>query len=602
MRATWFRPPATIAELNTNLQQFASAGITDLYIETFYHGLTLSAAGEFNRRYLFDYLAQAIPAAAKVGIRLHAWIESAYWQYSTSGDNYLFLANPSWKVINRATGATGGDQAGQTFVNLTIPAVQTKLRNYCAQLAAYPGLWSVQTDYHRFPLDNSTGDSYPTPWSYETTSSNAFKAIYGAGVDINTQASQTGQPYYNTYVSWRKAQITEAANQMSLGVGGVNTDVDFSAAMFPIPETAKCQDWTTWGTGNIVDHFVPMCYRSTTTAIKNDLNITLASAGGKPVTAGLATGSLSLSSQLTACKEVGVEDFSIWVGTWFATAANRAELKNWITANATKMRADLNLNNVLEAADWQAFTANYQGTPISSSGLTQMNYDGNGVIDTADHNRFRAMLRKYFLGPTGVLQPSDWTAFNLTFTGPGSGTAGPYVCLYDIDRDGDVDSDDQDLLTLIGSTTPMAFTTVAVQDSVVPNSPRPITFEWRDPSTDAVVLTWTAETDALNRAMIPTPAPGTYDLRIKGSHWLAKRIQNVVVGASDIPNLSVSLINGDCDGDNLTTTDDYLVFSLAFDTVEGDPAFNPNADLDESGAVTTDDYLIFSQNFDLEGE
>lgn len=62
------------------------------------------------------------------------------------------------------------------------------------------------------------------------------------------------------------------------------------------------------------------------------------------------------------------------------------------------------------------------------------------------------------------------------------------------------------------------------------------------------------------------------------------------------------MINGDVDGNNLINTDDYLAYSLAFDTVLGDPGFLPGADLNGDLMVTTDDYLIFSANFDIAGE
>ena len=65
---------------------------------------------------------------------------------------------------------------------------------------------------------------------------------------------------------------------------------------------------------------------------------------------------------------------------------------------------------------------------------------------------------------------------------------------------------------------------------------------------------------------------------------------------------SPSLINGDCDNNNLINTDDYLILSGAFDTLEGDPGYEANADLNLDDIVNTDDYLILSNNFDLVGD
>ena len=90
-------------------------------------------------------------------------------------------------------------------------------------------------------------------------------------------------------------------------------------------------------------------------------------------------------------------------------------------------------------------------------------------------------------------------------------------------------------------------------------------------------------------------------LRIKADHWLAKKIA-YPASATAITGLEFNLINGDCNGDNSVTTDDYLIFNLAFDTVWGDAGFDERADLDNDGTVTTDDYLILSESFDLDGD
>ena len=96
-------------------------------------------------------------------------------------------------------------------------------------------------------------------------------------------------------------------------------------------------------------------------------------------------------------------------------------------------------------------------------------------------------------------------------------------------------------------------------------------------------------------------APGTYDVAFKPSHWL-RSIAHSTVFASASVSASVSVVNGDVDGNNQINTDDYLAFSDAFDTVVGDPNYSADADLNGDGQVTTDDYLIFSEHFDTIGE
>lgn len=101
------------------------------------------------------------------------------------------------------------------------------------------------------------------------------------------------------------------------------------------------------------------------------------------------------------------------------------------------------------------------------------------------------------------------------------------------------------------------------------------------------------------RTLVPD---GVYDIAIKGDTTLRRVLKNVNITFSETTLPVANLVNGDCDGSNAITTDDYLILSNAFDTVRGGTGFDPRADLNKDGAVTTDDYLTLSANFDREGE
>lgn len=96
--------------------------------------------------------------------------------------------------------------------------------------------------------------------------------------------------------------------------------------------------------------------------------------------------------------------------------------------------------------------------------------------------------------------------------------------------------------------------------------------------------------------------PGTYDISIKAPNWLRGRICGVPLGETGATGLDISLVNGDCNGDNYIGTDDYILFSIAYGTVLGDIAYDYRADLNGDGTVGTDDYLILSSHFDESGD
>jgi len=95
-------------------------------------------------------------------------------------------------------------------------------------------------------------------------------------------------------------------------------------------------------------------------------------------------------------------------------------------------------------------------------------------------------------------------------------------------------------------------------------------------------------------------APGWYDVRVKSSHWLSRRLRGVFLPSTG--SAEVSLINGDVDGDNEITLHDFGRMVHAFGTVRGDALWNADADLDGDGEVTLFDFGILVSHFGLSGE
>jgi|GEM_PF-3203709 len=97
------------------------------------------------------------------------------------------------------------------------------------------------------------------------------------------------------------------------------------------------------------------------------------------------------------------------------------------------------------------------------------------------------------------------------------------------------------------------------------------------------------------------PAAGTYQVRVKVSHWLSGLATDVVVASSET-TLDLALLNGDVDQDNAVTVFDYDRLSQAFDSTPIDSAWDADADLDGDDTVSVFDYDILSRNFDRTGQ
>jgi len=101
---------------------------------------------------------------------------------------------------------------------------------------------------------------------------------------------------------------------------------------------------------------------------------------------------------------------------------------------------------------------------------------------------------------------------------------------------------------------------------------------------------------------IPNLIAGTYDIVVKGTYTLARRFNDISIVAGANLLAGVALPEGDANGDNLVSIEDFLLLSAAFGAYEDDPNYDSAADLDASGAVNIVDFSLLQNNFAMAGE
>jgi probable HAF family extracellular repeat protein len=106
----------------------------------------------------------------------------------------------------------------------------------------------------------------------------------------------------------------------------------------------------------------------------------------------------------------------------------------------------------------------------------------------------------------------------------------------------------------------------------------------------------TVTLDSAGHFSIPNVTAGTYDVWVKPGHWLAKLTGGVVVGPGNADIGTVSVINGDCDGDNEVTSTDL---SIILGALNGN--YNSQADLNGDNLITGTDLSIGLTSMDLVG-
>ncbi|MFG0304986.1 MAG: phosphodiester glycosidase family protein [Phycisphaerales bacterium JB040] len=451
VRGAWLRPPGSLAGLEDRLASMRSAGIQDLFLETFYWGLATNSSGVFQPRFGFDYLADAIELSAEYGIRVHAWLESAYWSFSGTGD-YILDQHPEWKVVDYLGNTDIGDIPGQVFVNLGHPGVQGMLGQYCAELAGgYPGLWGVQTDYHRFPLDNNTGDSNPGPYSYDAWARGEFQALTGFD-PIGFGPSPSGA-LWDQFTQFRRDGISQAAGVMHDAITTADPGMMFSGAVFASAVSSpsqfvKMQDWPTMAANGWLPHVVPMAYGFSTSSISSDLQTAINQKGPAEVIAGLAiltnASRPSITAQLNAVDSVGLDSFIFFdAETMHSVPAMVTELGGYLASNGPFQTADFNSDGEVDARDWDAFYGAYPGVSVDVSGSTfGLDINNDLVIDADDEHRFLQQFKAFRFGRDAYVDAKDREALlNARTTSPQPTTG--RLHLYDLNGDGSVNCLDE---------------------------------------------------------------------------------------------------------------------------------------------------------------
>lgn len=126
------------------------------------------------------------------------------------------------------------------------------------------------------------------------------------------------------------------------------------------------------------------------------------------------------------------------------------------------------------------------------------------------------------------------------------------------------------------------------------SAPNPYTVDVVDPGTGQIYYSLTVTpVNQVSTFLIPQTL---VRVSVKDSHWLRDSVMVDGRQAGPIP-LSLSLKNGDVDGNNEVGPGDFSVLSTAFGTFLGDPGYVANADLNRDEEIGPADFSILAANF-----
>lgn len=116
------------------------------------------------------------------------------------------------------------------------------------------------------------------------------------------------------------------------------------------------------------------------------------------------------------------------------------------------------------------------------------------------------------------------------------------------------------------------------------------------------VATFNTTTNANGQFTVNGVALGTYNIKVKGIHTLArvKTSQTVTAGTNTID--FGELLEGDANNDNEIDLLDFGALLLSYDEITGNPNFNPNTDFNSDGVIDLLDFGMLLLNYNLVGE
>lgn len=88
---------------------------------------------------------------------------------------------------------------------------------------------------------------------------------------------------------------------------------------------------------------------------------------------------------------------------------------------------------------------------------------------------------------------------------------------------------------------------------------------------------------------------------VRASHWVRKKVSSVSI-TGNVSGLSLTLANGDVNGDNQVDNADQTLLTAAFMSNASSPNWNPDADLNGSGQESASDQAILSGSYGQIGD
>ena len=270
LKGVWIRPNSkNIREIQRTLDDIKSAGINNVFLETFYHGRTIFPS-RVMKAYGFeaqnpefkgvDVLALWLSEAHKRNIKLHCWFESFYVGNKSPDDNpdSILAKKPEWMNRSRQKADYEGWVSHNTehngyFLDPANAEVTDFLLQLIGELSASYNIDGLNVDYVRYP--NIVQENYSNQWGYTKFAREEFISLY----EIDPIELEKSSDLWDVWCKYRQEKITNYVKGISELLK--NRNIIFSTVIFPdykISLKTKFQDWVDWSEQGYVSAFTPL--------------------------------------------------------------------------------------------------------------------------------------------------------------------------------------------------------------------------------------------------------------------------------------------------------------------------------------------------------
>ncbi len=271
----WLRPTEKNSDdIAKAVQKIKSAGIENIFLETYYHGYTIfpSATLEYykvqNQRKEFqgfDALAAWIEEAHKAGLKIHVWFQTFYVGNDDLSKNpkHVLSVYPKWGNKQRKSYMTDAPSQSASehngyFLDPANEEVQTYLKNIITEIVTKYDIDGLNIDYIRYPA--SIRPDFPgflqSTWGYTDYARKEFQTLYG--VDP-AEITPSMFDLWNKWVQYRQNKVTDFVKSLKNIVK--DKPIILTAVIFPnLTEgnIVKLQNWQEWGENKYIDAFTPL--------------------------------------------------------------------------------------------------------------------------------------------------------------------------------------------------------------------------------------------------------------------------------------------------------------------------------------------------------